>query len=82
MNKRKGNEFVMEKLDRAFANTDWFESYPDFLVTNLPIIGSDHGPIILDTDPPTPFKFRPTPFKFRPFRFNGCGPLTQIALLL
>ena len=64
MNKWKGNDFVMEKLDRAFANIDWFESYPDCLVTNLPIISSDHGPIILDTDPSTPFKRRPFRFEW------------------
>uniref|UniRef100_A0A2N9EFY2 Endonuclease/exonuclease/phosphatase domain-containing protein n=1 Tax=Fagus sylvatica TaxID=28930 RepID=A0A2N9EFY2_FAGSY len=64
MNKRKGNDFVMEKLDRAFANIDWFESYPNCLVTNLPIIGSNHGPIILDTDPSTPFKRRPFRFEW------------------
>ncbi len=64
MNKRKGNDFVMEKLDRAFANIDWFESYSNCLVTNLPIIGSNHGPIILDTDPSTPFKRRPFRFEW------------------
>jgi hypothetical protein len=55
MNKRKGSYFVMEKLDRVFANFDWLESHPTCLVTNLPIICSNHGPIILDTDPCTPF---------------------------
>lgn len=53
----------MEKLDCAIGNLDWLEAYPHNLVRNLPIICSDHGPILLDTD------CRP-PFKPRPFRFE------------
>ena len=54
----------MEKLDRVFANFDWLETHPACLVTNLPIICSNHGPIILDIDPCTPFKYRPFRFEW------------------
>ena len=63
MNNRQGDDFVMENLDRAFANVSWFEAHPHSIVRNLPILCADHGPIILDTD------CRP-PFKPRPFRFE------------
>ncbi len=63
MNNRQGDDFVMENLDRAFANVSWFEAHPHSIVRNLPILCSDHGPIILDTN------CRP-PFKPRPFRFE------------
>lgn len=52
MNKRHGDEFVMEKLDRTFANLEWLEKFPQTMVRNLLIIGSDHGPIVLDTEFP------------------------------
>ena len=63
MNKRQADHFVMEKLDRAFGSIDWLDTYPYCLVRNLPILCSDHGPILLDTE------YRP-PFKCRPFRFE------------
>ena len=62
-NKRPGFEFVMEKLGRVFANWEWCNAYPHCLIKNLPIMCSDHGPILLDTT------WRP-PFGQRPFRFE------------
>lgn len=55
--------FVMERLDRAFASVQWIRSNPHYALKNLPILRSDHGPIILD------FEFR-QPFRKRPFRFE------------
>jgi hypothetical protein len=63
MNKRQAENFVMEKLDRAFGSIEWMDTYPHSLVRNLPIICLDHGPILLDTE------CRP-PFKHHPFRFE------------
>ena len=63
MNNREDNEFIMERLDRAFATVEWVNMYPCYSLRNLPIIRSDHGPIILD------FEFL-TPFRRRPFRFE------------
>lgn len=62
-NKRPGSEFVIEKLDKAFANWERCNAYPHCLVQNLPIMCLDHGPILLDTT------WRP-PFGQRPFRFE------------
>ena len=63
MNGHRDESFVMEKLDRAFATVDWINSNPHYALRNLPILRSDHGPIILD------FEFQ-QPFRKRPFRFE------------
>ena len=62
MNKRE-DSFVMERLDKAFASTEWINHYHLYYLRNLPIIKSDHGPVILDFE-------HQTPFRNRPFRFE------------
>uniref|UniRef100_A0A803L9V7 Uncharacterized protein n=1 Tax=Chenopodium quinoa TaxID=63459 RepID=A0A803L9V7_CHEQI len=50
MNKFKGTENrdpIYEQLDRAYANDEWRFSFPDAFLWNLPLMFSDHGPIIL-----------------------------------
>ena len=63
MNKREEDSFVMERLDKAFASTEWINHYHLYYLRNLPIIKSDHGPVILDFE-------HQTPFRNRPFRFE------------
>lgn len=63
MNRGEEEDFVMEKLDWAFASIVWVNTYPRYALRNLPIIRSDHGPILLD------FEFFQA-FKRRPFRFE------------
>lgn len=41
---------IMSKLDRATANCDWIDMYPMASVTLLPWIGSDHRPLLLNTE--------------------------------
>lgn len=41
---------IMSKLDRAAANCDWLDLYPMSSVTLLPWIGSDHRPLLLNTE--------------------------------
>ena len=71
MNNRKEDEFVMERLDRAFASVEWVNTYPHYALKNHPIIRSNHGPILLD------FKYQ-HPFSKRPFRFE-CLWITHFA---
>uniref|UniRef100_A0A7N2N230 Reverse transcriptase n=1 Tax=Quercus lobata TaxID=97700 RepID=A0A7N2N230_QUELO len=59
MNERDEENFVMERLDRAFASVEWIETYPNYALTNHPIIRSDHGPITLDFELKLPFQRRP-----------------------
>ena len=87
MNKRENEGFVMERLDRAFANVDWVKSYPQYSLHNLPIVDFDHGPILLNFEHQPPFRIRPFRFelmwinhpscmKFIDKRFEGC-PIEQ-----
>lgn len=41
---------IMTRIDRAMANCEWLERYPSATVTLLPWIGSDHRPLLLDTE--------------------------------
>ena len=63
MNNKEEDGFVRERLDRTFANVEWVNSYPHYTLKNLPIIDSDHGPILLN------FKHQ-YPFSKMPFRFE------------
>ena len=58
MNKREDEDFVMERLDRAFGSVEWVNQYPFYSLRNLPIVRSDHGPILLDLEVQTPFRKR------------------------
>ena len=53
---------IKERLDRGFANDAWISDRPNTQVFNLPLLGSDHRPILIDTSPcvvkaPKLFKF-------------------------
>lgn len=43
-------EPVMATLDRVFISTCWDRLYPASQVTTLPRLGSDHNPLVLDTN--------------------------------
>ena len=61
-NNRQGQAFVAARLDRAFANTKWLDSFDDPLVNHFPRIASDHSPLLLSHRTCLPFKN--TPFRF------------------
>lgn len=46
-NSRLEDQAIVERLDRALANPVWLSIYKEAYVENLPIIGSDHGPMLL-----------------------------------
>lgn len=74
---RSGDNCTIEGLDRAFCNGDWASLNFSFSVTNLPIHGSDHAPIILCT-----YKAganRKRLFKFEKFwtLHEGCRSIIQ-----
>lgn len=51
-NNRTGDAAVMERLDKAYANIDRREDFPQAMVFHEPAIGSDHSPILLSTEEP------------------------------
>ena len=50
-NNREEDQLLMECLDRGYASTEWLQLYPQAYIRNLPIIHSDHGPILLQITP-------------------------------
>lgn len=77
MNGHGDETFVMERLDRAFATVDWINSNLLYAFRNLPIIRSDHGPIILDSEFQHPFRKRPFRFEKMWSAHEGCKALIQ-----
>uniref|UniRef100_A0A803PIJ1 Reverse transcriptase domain-containing protein n=1 Tax=Cannabis sativa TaxID=3483 RepID=A0A803PIJ1_CANSA len=49
LNKRFNGGLIRERIDRVIVNTEWLSGCPNGGVHNLPIVASDHGPLILDT---------------------------------
>ncbi|XP_074293409.1 uncharacterized protein LOC141620437 [Silene latifolia] len=72
-NNRSDGQLIMERLDRAYANNDWLHLFPAASVMHLPILISDHAPIIL--------KFLPNSKSCRrPYRLdNWCFNSPEIA---
>ncbi|KAL3037611.1 hypothetical protein AAZX31_01G078500 [Glycine max] len=62
--KRKPDE-IEEKLDRALANLDWLDMFPDFKLKNFIASKSDHSPIHLLLDANCRKSFR------KQFRFEN-----------
>ncbi|KAM6559100.1 hypothetical protein CsatA_028339 [Cannabis sativa] len=48
-NKRDNGKLIRERIDRVLVDTDWLTLYPKAGVRNLPIVASDHGPILFDS---------------------------------
>ncbi|KAG5530598.1 hypothetical protein RHGRI_025530 [Rhododendron griersonianum] len=63
-NKRTDGELIMERIDLAFANTEWREKFDTALVFVELAVGSDHNPLLLNTNV-SPNKVR------KPFRFES-----------
>ncbi|XP_074315696.1 uncharacterized protein LOC141651903 [Silene latifolia] len=72
-NNRSDDQLIMERLDRAYANNDWLHLFPAASILHLPILISDHAPIIL--------KFLPiSKSGRRPYRLdNWCFSSPEIA---
>lgn len=61
-NKRKSG-MIRERIERALVNMLRVKSYPKSQVVNLPMVGSDHAPLLVDTD--VKEKWGPKQFKFK-----------------
>jgi endonuclease/exonuclease/phosphatase family metal-dependent hydrolase len=48
---RGASHVIEERLDRAFADTNWLMLYPEVRLQNLLTSHSDHSPILLQTSP-------------------------------
>nr|POF10214.1 hypothetical protein CFP56_14152 [Quercus suber] len=79
MNNREEDDFVMERLDRAFTSVDWANIYPLYSLRNLPIVKYDHDPIILDLELQTPFRKRPFKFVHMWITYSNCKDMVRQA---
>nr|POE55350.1 hypothetical protein CFP56_60122 [Quercus suber] len=77
LNNREDEDLVMERLDRAFATVDWVNMYPLHSLRNLPIIHSDHGPILLDLEVRGPYRIRPFRFEHMWISHSTCHDLIK-----
>ena len=64
VNKEDEGFYIQERLDRAFANCDWSNLYPEANVRHLTRIHSDHCLILLSFENP-PELHLPRPFRFQ-----------------
>lgn len=58
-NNREGNNCIWERLDRAYATDEWRSTFPNAVIWNMPILLSDHNPIVLECEPSGGKKRRP-----------------------
>nr|CAD1838601.1 unnamed protein product [Ananas comosus var. bracteatus]CAD1838614.1 unnamed protein product [Ananas comosus var. bracteatus] len=50
-NNRQGNSMILQRLDRALANSQWILRFPFSRLVHLPRIASDHCPLLLNLTP-------------------------------
>ena len=79
MKRKDGEDFVMERLDRAFASVDWVNAYTSYSLRNLPIVRSDYGPILLDFEINQSFRRRPFRFERKWMTHPTCKEVVQNA---
>ena len=63
-NQRQITELILERLDRCFANPSWRVLFPEAVVTHLPMVFSNHCPVLLELFKPPPAGLE------KPFRFH------------
>ncbi|KAJ4811748.1 Non-LTR reverse transcriptase [Rhynchospora pubera] len=62
-NKRNVSEAIYERLDRVLVTPDWLQLYPNAYVNHLPMIHSDHCPIL--------FRIKKPPDRSNNFRIEN-----------
>lgn len=50
MRGRESGTFRGARLDRALASSEWLDTFPDTSVTHMPMIESDHSPLLVTTE--------------------------------
>ena len=71
-NNRQGEDLILERIDRGFCTSNWKENFPNSMIINLPILLSDHSPILLQAHH-YPCK------RMRPYKLEGwCLKMEEI----
>uniref|UniRef100_A0A2N9G9R7 Reverse transcriptase domain-containing protein n=1 Tax=Fagus sylvatica TaxID=28930 RepID=A0A2N9G9R7_FAGSY len=61
-NKRMGRDNIKERLDRAVANVEWKRLFPKATIKHLPMLSSNHAPLVINSHEDIPNG--PKPFRF------------------
>lgn len=69
-NGRSGMANIQARLDRGLVNEDWRLLFPDAQLFHLPVLQSDHKPLLMQLK-------RKVGFHPRPFRFEGMWTLDR-----
>lgn len=67
----------MECLGRGYASMEWMQDFPHTHISNLPIVHSDHGPILLQSTPPCSLARRPYQIENWSLLFNEVRLMVQ-----
>ncbi|KAF7135681.1 hypothetical protein RHSIM_Rhsim08G0012100 [Rhododendron simsii] len=78
-NNRTDGSLIMERIDMAFANAKWRETFDQAMVFVEAAVGSDHNPLILNTS--FPLNKVGKPFRFESFwtSESSCKPVIMEA---
>ncbi|OMO61581.1 Endonuclease/exonuclease/phosphatase [Corchorus capsularis] len=71
-NGRDVDHITWERLDRAFANTNWIQTFNEAILENLPITISDHSPMVLNLEKSPTFRHRAYRFEIMWTLHPGC----------
>lgn len=78
-NNREGIDAVWERLDRTFVNSTWVSTFPRTSVFCLPVIKSDHSPLLISTCNEIPRRSRPMKFEAMWLVGNACSTVVENA---
>nr|CAD1817805.1 unnamed protein product [Ananas comosus var. bracteatus] len=70
-NNRQGNSKILQRLDRALANSQWIMKFPFARLVHLPRVASDHCPLLLILTPN--LHRRRKPFRIESWWFTLAG---------
>lgn len=79
MNHREGDDLVKERLDRVLCNWNWRIFFPEAEVFALPAVGSDHSPLVLNTEARLPSKGKTFKFEAYWLQEQACWDIIETA---
>lgn len=73
----KRDDEARERIDRVLVNMDWIETFPNSVVQNLPLLGSDHSPMLLQLDVQERKARKAFKFELNWAEEKGCGDVVK-----
>ncbi|KAF7844578.1 ribonuclease H [Senna tora] len=76
-NGRGSEDEVWARLDRALCSDEWLQSFPPTNLLSLPVLASDHSPLVLNSCGVRPFCKRPFRFENLWLMFDKCSTIVN-----